>query len=102
MSKVAAIFDWAGDGPRVAGVHDPAERWNGWACPSFPMTSVRAIAEWVDAQANVEDYSRVIVEGGRVFVAEGDGDRYEVPADSDGRFPVGAWAWVWHELEGAH
>lgn len=99
QNRVAAVFDWAGDGPSVAGVHDPAERWNGWACPSFPMTSVRAIAEWIDSQPDAENYSRVIIEGDKVFISEDKDDRYEVVADKDGLYPVGAWAWVWHECD---
>lgn len=99
QNRVAAVFNWAGGGPSVPGVHDPAERWNGWACPSFPMASVRAIAEWIDSQPDAEEYRRVVVEDDRVFILESKDDRHEVHADKDGLYPVGAWAWVWQECD---
>lgn len=98
--NVSAVFDWAGDGPKVAGVHDPSVRWNGWACPRFTLETVRDLAAWIDAQGD-DDYERVIVtDNGRVFMTKDDeGWTSEVPADADGLYGVGAYAWVWSEVE---
>lgn len=109
--KVSAVFDWAGDGPKVSGVHDPSQRWNGWACPSFSLEAVQGLAAWIDAQPAEMQLERIKVEDGRVFYgcpfdAEGRvivdiaAWRWtELPADEQGLYPVGAWGWTWSEVE---
>jgi hypothetical protein len=98
--KVSAVFDFAGEGPRIAGFHNPAIRWNGWACPSFTLDAVRTLAEWLAGQDPYDGYDTVTVrDGGSVAVTTFDGEVYDVTPDDDGLYGVGAYAWVWSEVE---
>lgn len=99
--NVPAVFDWAGDGPKVAGVHDPSVRWNGWACPRFTLETVRELSRWLSAQDPADGYDRVSVVGDRVtvIVTAYPAEPYDVPADADGLYPVGAFGWCWSEVE---
>lgn len=99
MSAVSAVFDWAGDGPQIAGVHNPKERWNGWACPRFTLDAVRELAAWLAVQDPADGYDTVSVDGDRVTVTTYDGETYDVRPHDDGLYGVGAYAWVWHEVE---
>lgn len=97
--NVSAVFDFAGDGPQIAGVHDPAERWNGWACPRFTLDAVRELAAWLAAQDPDDGYDTVSVDGDRVTVTTYDGETYDVRPHDDGLYGVGAYAWVWSEVD---
>lgn len=99
--NVSAVFDFAGDGPKVAGVHDPAVRWNGWACPRFTLDAVRDLAAWLAVQDPADGYDTVTVDGDRVTVTVTayPEEPHEVPADGDGLYPVGAFGWCWSEVE---
>ena len=43
-------FDIDGHFGPLEGVHDPEHRWNGWACPYFPLVSVYRIAAVTHAE----------------------------------------------------
>jgi hypothetical protein len=45
---VRATFTIEGSGLELDGIHDPSEKWNGWACPFLTLESVRKVEEWVD------------------------------------------------------
>jgi hypothetical protein len=101
-----AIFTIEG-GMYVEGIHDPRNRWNGWATPIFPIESVQVIATFLDD--NLADFR----EGGIVVVVDGVPHWKEVD-DSDGEtmfypilpqvvdgvehFEVGAGGWVWDDV----
>ena len=97
--NVSAVFDFAGDGPKVAGVHDPSVRWNGWACPRFTLDAVRDLAAWLAVQDPDDGYDTVSVDGDRVTVTTYDGETYDVRPHDDGLYGVGAYAWVWSEVD---
>ena len=102
-----AIFTIEG-GMYVEGIHDPRNRWNGWATPIFPIESVQVIATFLDD--NLADFR----EGGIVVVVDGVPHWKELD-DSDGEvmlypilpqvvdgvehFEVGAGGWVWDDVE---
>ena len=102
-------------GNRIFGWHDPTFRWNGFACPYFPIESVRQIKLWLDrvaAEHPGEETPRLEIDSdGRVWWAE---DAYdprieEKPVNAEHRlrddpsFPavpvhsIGAFAWIWLE-----
>lgn len=39
----------------VEGIHNPNHRWNGWACPMFPLESVKVICEFLKPQLEDKD-----------------------------------------------
>jgi hypothetical protein len=85
-----------------AGVHIPSERWNGWACPSFPLGEcVRMLADMSKDQDAMEIGYRVS-EGVIQFE---DGTGWQVLAghvvDGVEVFAVGSWGWVWDEIDQA-
>ena len=97
----------------LAGWHDPTLRWNGFACPYFPIESVREIKVLMDklAKQYPDDIETIeIDDDGKVFmVNEYDGRVEEKPVNDrhrlrdDPSFPdvpvysIGAFAWVWLE-----
>lgn len=104
---IPARFGLDGCEPFFSGVHT-GERWNGWACPYFPMEEVIKLRDWIAAWAADDEFEKVIVDdSGRVWIdarfqmAKGEqesGYLYEVkPEDHDGVpvYPVGAFSWIW-------
>ena len=101
-----AIFTIEG-GLYIEGIHDPQHRWNGWACPIFPIESVQVIATFLDD--NCADFR----EGGIVVVIDGVPNWKEID-DMDGEtvcypiipqvidgvdyFEIGAGGWVWDDV----
>jgi hypothetical protein len=89
----------------VDGIHDPQEKWNGWACPLFPIDSVRIIAEWVDSLGvqGAEDFGGEVPfvdDAGRVFWVNGDEARQVLPVDVDGAEYFDMWnGWIWSTVE---
>ena len=100
---------------RIFGWHNPTLRWNGFACPYFPIESVREIKAWLDkvaAETPREDVQRLEIDSdGRVWWAEDEYDPRieEKPVNTEHRlrddpsFPdvpvysIGAFGWVWLE-----
>ena len=88
----------------VLGFHDPATRWNGWACPWFPIESVEIIAAWINTQGT----ERLTVDSDGVWVLDTE-ELDEVTPDPRGwrvdrivhdgveLFGVGCGGWVWKE-----
>lgn len=84
----------------VQGYYDPAVRWNGWLCPSFDRAEAEQIATW----ATTEDPEYTFFEwDGDVLIytqlnyEDSEPERYE--PDANGRYPIGAFAWVWSAAE---
>lgn len=53
----------------VNGIHDPQVRWNGWACPFFPLESVQTISDYFGS-LNEYEYEDCL-QGGIVRVVDG-------------------------------
>lgn len=108
MLQEKLVGDWfsVDDGTEFWGYHIPSQRWNGFACPSFPLAEVVRIAElvngWIDEGDSCE---RIVVDGQRVWSVWQDGDEYDkqeiVPHVVDGVkvYPVGSHGWVWCERQ---
>ena len=83
----------------VEGWHNPATRWNGFACPYFDAEGVRKIADMIATFPDKDDYTTVTFgEHGTVFYESPDGDEYVcdgVIVDGVEYFPVGSHGWVW-------
>lgn len=85
------------------GFHNPRERWNGWACPFFPMSECVRILDYVGQYSDeleigyrltgdTLEFCRETAEGSEWLPMEGrivDGVKV---------FPLGAWGWVWDEF----
>ena len=96
--QVQARFTLHGD-RYFEGVHNPAVRWNGFACPSFPLGVVREISEYLrDEDSQMTEI--VKISGGKVFVADeishGVFEEYEV-LPVDGHYDIGSYGWIWTE-----
>jgi hypothetical protein len=85
------------------GFHNPRERWNGWACPFFPMSEcVRIVNYLKQYQTDTEIGYRL---NGDLVEVE-----FEIEGGSEWRtlegrtvdgvkvFPLGSWGWVWDEF----
>lgn len=99
MKTVRAKFTLDGD-RHFEGVHNPAVRWNGFACPSFKMEVVREISEYLrDEDSQMTEI--VKISDGKVFVADkvldGVSDEYEV-VPVDGHYGIGSHGWIWSEV----
>ena len=74
---------------------DPAEDWNGWACPYFERAEVERMAAWLPEF----DDSLVYDEESDAFRTTYDPDLVETfsGTDIDGRrlYPIGAGSWTW-------
>ena len=86
------------------GVHDPRERWNGWATPRFDLATVRKISVWLtriytdydDARADI-----TVNDDGTVTTFETVGDDQvwdTVTPDADGLYSIFTYAWCWEEI----
>lgn len=73
-----AWFALDGSPDRFPGFHDPADRWNGWACPYFPPGTAEAVADYLGEPADIW------------------------PRDSRGRIGVGAGGFVWTVVDAPH
>ena len=81
------------------GVHNPAVRWNGFACPSFKLEVVREISEYLkDEDSQMTEI--VEISDGKVFVADeishGVFEHHEV-VPVDGHYDIGSHGWIWSE-----
>jgi len=101
-----------GYSPAFAAQVHATERWNGWACPRFARIVAQQVASWVVAQpeagytgrwwwADLETQQPDVA--GMLLVLDRDADHYAEPdlwePDGDGMWPIGAWSWVWRELD---
>jgi hypothetical protein len=91
----------------VEGIHDPFNRWNGWACPIFPLESVEVIAKFlVDNNADFEQGGIVVMLDGVPHwkeIDDTDGETLFYPilpqvVDGIEYFEVGAGGWVWDDV----
>jgi hypothetical protein len=95
------------------GVHDPADHWNGWACPYLTLESVLKVEKWYAELIENREVDRVegwtVVEG-EVFYNDGEGNVSVVSPtffggftfiDEDGSesytpfYDVGCNGWTW-------
>jgi hypothetical protein len=95
------------------GVHNPADRWNGWACPFLTLESVFKVEKWYAELIENKEVDRVegwtVVEG-EVFYNDGEGNISVVSptffegftfTDKDGSesytpfYDVGCNGWTW-------
>lgn len=94
----------------------PGVHFNGWACPSFTLDTVRQLAADTQARAAAPGGSDAdtvhVIDGGMTPAGEpcvvvllvrwvylGDGPEEAatvVSPNSDGLYPVGAWEWCWY------
>lgn len=83
---------------------DSGQRWNGFVCPRFRRPVAEVIVRVLNAeQERTQDpdgmeLSRdgdVIVVHALSCVDEADYETDRVAAGADGRYPLGAWGWVW-------
>lgn len=74
---------------------DPAEEWNGWACPYFERAEVERMAAWLPEFDDLLVYD----EESDAFSTTYDPDLTETfpGTDIDGRhlYPIGAGSWTW-------
>lgn len=90
----------------VLGIHNPRDRWNGWAKPFLPLSSVVKVAEWMaNCNANPADGGLpTIVEGVPHWVEENEeGDIVHAPItpttiEGVEFYDIGRGGWVWHEV----
>jgi hypothetical protein len=87
----------------ILGIHDPAVRWNNFACPLFGRHAAWRIVQWLNGRQK-----RVVASMGAsaVFVdpgpdaAIGFSDEKQIyHADEDGLFPIGSRRWGWLVIE---
>ena len=101
-----ATFTLDGEGSFV-GYHEPDVRWNGWACPFFPIESVREIAALtaqMAAEMPEEDFDVIEVDDdGRVFYTSRECGRveerpcFEQAHRGQALYAIGAGGWCWSE-----
>ena len=79
-----------------AGLHNPAHRWNGWACPMFTYETMQDIARWIDGCVGDDpDAVRLIVRDGSVMETDGE-DTWELSTSVvDGVTYYSTDGWVW-------
>lgn len=87
------------------------QRWNGWACPVFPIASVLAIrtAFGMDGSgddAPLSEETFTVDSTGPVPVVTMHGDEWDAPEvlapvilDGTAYWPIGTGGWVWLEVE---
>lgn len=85
------------------GFHDPHKRWNGWACPWFPLGECVRIVEDLSDECDESEIGYRIIDGVISFEREtAEGSEWLPLAgrvvDGVEVFPVGAWGWVWDEF----
>jgi hypothetical protein len=113
-SAVALVrdrFSWddgGGGTPWFEGFHDPAQRWNGWACPLFSKDEGLRVAE-LSARLAAEDPEAagevVAWDEDRSLFTVSDPARPGEPAAEVGPvvlggqvlYPIGSRAWTWSE-----
>lgn len=83
------------DGEGFAGIHEPNERWNGWAQPYFTIEVIRNIARWLESQCG--EGARIVTwQDGRAIEITYDGETYELPTCTiDGVTYYTTDGWVW-------
>lgn len=91
------------DGPAFRGWHDPADRWNGWATPSFPRAEVERIIAWIDLTTDPDDDFRMVFRWRgpelTVFERQGDDVHEIVYPGHGGCYALGAGAWTWECID---
>lgn len=102
------LVSWDGDErePAFTAMHDPAQRWNGWACPLFTRGAVLRLIAHMDSLD--DDTADRLAFDGDVLVTtwprdawfDGQTGSRTEPVDIAGRlyWPVGD-GWTWHELD---
>lgn len=86
-------------------MHDPTDRWNGWASPKFDRATAERLVEWMNEfvaenayESDVLSWDGNDVIGWCQMYADEGGEKY-TPArwspDAEGRYSIGAWAWTW-------
>jgi hypothetical protein len=91
----------------VLGIHNPRDRWNGWAKPLLPLSSVVAVSEWLESiGAEIENGGfPVVIDGVPHWKALDEMTETTVethriaPQVIEGveYFNIGAGGWVWDE-----
>ena len=95
-----------GDEETFAGYDRPGQRWNGFACPLFPLETVRQIAALTRkyaAEMPGEDIEIISIDAdGNVWNTCGDYKVREVPHETEHGplFSIGSYGWIWAEVEG--
>ena len=102
---IAERFTFDDGATSYDGLHDPSRRWNGWACPWFPLGEcvriLETVAQWEDESPSGYRMNGDVLEFNRETAT---GDEWLPLAghviNGVECFPVGSWGWVWDEMEG--
>lgn len=92
------------------GWHNPEVDWNGWACPCFVGVVAEDILQkicesniWIhcdwDKQGDVYRYWESDDTGDYLDMLEWTGEDVEVEGDMAHVYWIGAYAWIWNEVE---
>lgn len=92
------------NGPTFAGYYDPAQKWNGWACPYFTWLESRRIATWINSISSrpilmVNEDKKVIIsleDPDSLF--EIDGQMFLTSEGETLLYAVGTGGWMWTEV----
>jgi hypothetical protein len=102
------VMDVTIDDPNfsVPALVDPLVRWNGFLCPRFEREAAEKVVDWI----NNGEYQCAHWDGETLVVTDTESDPAEerFTVDTDGLYPIGAFAWrwdsaddkTWHELHG--
>jgi hypothetical protein len=89
-------FSTSDHSPVFTGFHDPGQRWDTWAKPSFDPDQVTQIIDWV--MSSPDDGESIRWDGNTLIhhLGVGEAGREEIIfPDPDGRYRIGWRAWPW-------
>ena len=75
------------------GLYDKDQRWNGFYCPSFPISEVKKMKKHFTESPTNE--TQIVIRGDIVWIFESDYEPYKVIQDESGLYPIGSCCWVW-------
>jgi len=96
------------------GVHDPNERWNGFATPAFPKDQAERVVDWVMSNDPSKDYHQFEwdSDGRTLIMLDLQGWEGLIPDDEifvdrieplpDGTYPIGSHSWTWQVFDDTH
>lgn len=109
MDKVQALFGIDPMTPQeiFTGWHHSDIRWNGWATPAFDREVAEKVIAWV--AKGYEGYDEppttfawdgdVLVMSNHEYEDDEGWEPERIEPDADGRYGIGAFSWVWSEIE---
>lgn len=100
------LFHIGNEEQTFAGYDRPGHQWNGFACPLFPLETVRKIAaltQYWDSEMPGGYVEVISVDAdGNVWNTCGDIKVQEVPHETEHGplFSIGSYGWTWDRVEG--